>query len=210
MGSIHYGPYALVALSDGDYALKADLADIKSWLKLSPTGKREMRFTATGSDGKTMTLLPLNRVVDESYSVHLNISADATQCLCGTPDRCVANGGDGIAAGTSSLTWSSDTLIPTGAATISSFIRSGDPMDVSAVMMQGAFVVCVSPSLLPPPSLHPSSSSYIELHMTGCGAGKGDYHRRLTQLQLHCWLQQSPRKRLHDQCCVLPVGQRVP
>ena len=117
-----------------------------------------MRFTATGSDGKTMTLLPLNRVVDESYSAHLNISADATQCLCGSPDHCAANGGGGIAAGTPSLTWSSETLIQTGAATISSFIRSGDPMDVSAVMMQGAFVV--SPSLLPslPPSPPPPPS----------------------------------------------------
>lgn len=142
VGSVHYGPYALVALSDGDYALKADRNNIKSWLKLSPGGtasKKTMQFTATGTDGKTMTLLPLNRVVDQNYSAHLNISADATQCLCGTPDHCVSNGG-GTAAGTTSLTWTSDTLVPTGGASVSAFIRSGNPMEVSAAMMQEGFV----------------------------------------------------------------------
>ena len=142
MGSIHYGPYALVALSDGDYALRADVKSIKSWLKLSPggtAGKKTMQFTATGTDGKTMTLLPLNRVVDQNYTAHLNISADATQCLCGTPDHCVSNGG-GTAAGAKSLTWSSDTLVPTGGATVSGLIRSGNPMEVSAAMMNSGFV----------------------------------------------------------------------
>eukprot|EP01043_Picozoa_sp_COSAG02_P047519 COSAG02_NODE_4564_length_5212_cov_1.952297_3_plen_429_part_00 len=141
VGSIHYGPYALVALSDGDYALKADRNNIKNWLKLSSgtASKKTMQFTATGTDGKTMTLLPLNRVVDQNYSAHLNISADATQCLCGSPDHCVSNF-DGTAAGTTSLTWTSDTLVPTGGASVSAFIRSGDPMAVSAAMMQGGFV----------------------------------------------------------------------
>jgi DUF1680 family protein len=68
MGSISYGPYTLAALTDGDYALQADLTKIGSWLKLTPivsNGRKMLRFTATGADGKTMTLLPLNRIVDQ-------------------------------------------------------------------------------------------------------------------------------------------------
>ena len=53
VGTLHYGPYALVALTDGDYALKADLQDLDSWLKF--TGGADgntLQFTATGSDGR--------------------------------------------------------------------------------------------------------------------------------------------------------------
>lgn len=138
VGSVHYGPYALVALSDGDYALKADLKDIGTWLKLSPAGtaagKKTMLFTATGTDGKTLTLLPLNRVVDQNYSAHLNISTDATQCICGGCS-------EGTAVGTEMLTWNSKTLVPVGdGAAVNALIRSGNPGEVSAVMMQGAFI----------------------------------------------------------------------
>lgn len=141
VGSLHVGPYALVALTDGDYALHADVNDIGSWLKLSPgctAGKKTMQFTATGTDGKTITMLPLNRVVDQNYTAHLNISSGATQCLCGTPDLCTDGGG--IASGTTNLAWSSDTLVSTGDAVIGALIRSGNPMSVSSAMMKSGFV----------------------------------------------------------------------
>lgn len=142
VGTLHYGPYALVALTDGDYALKADLQDIDSWLKLTPGGtddKRTMQFTATGSDGKAMTLLPLNRVVDQNYTAHLNISTDATQCLCGEADKCAAAGA-GTAAGTPSISLDLNTLLATGSASVNGgFIRSGNPKDVSNVLMNAPF-----------------------------------------------------------------------
>eukprot|EP01052_Picozoa_sp_SAG31_P043881 SAG31_NODE_7460_length_1683_cov_1.960859_1_plen_229_part_00 len=109
VGSLHYGPYALVALTDGDYALKADLSNINDWLKLAPAEggeKSRMVFIATGSDGKTMQLLPLNRVADQNYTAHLNISDDATQCLCGEADKC-AGSSSPIKAGTDVLNWDS-------------------------------------------------------------------------------------------------------
>ena len=126
VGSIIIGPYALVALSDGDYAIKAELSDLKSWLKLTP-GKGEagqamgqtMKFTATGTDGKTMTLLPLNRVVDENYTAHLNVSSDATQCLCGEADKC-SDGAGTTASGTATVTLDAASLVPIGGATIRS------------------------------------------------------------------------------------------
>ena len=144
VGGIIYGPYALVALTDGDYALKANVEDIGSWLKLTPGagagGAKTMRFTATGSDGKTMTLLPLNRVVDQNYTAHLNISADATQCLCGGADSC-ASSNSGTRSGTPSLTFDGSSLLGVGGATVTGGdIRSGDPGGMSDVLMKAPFV----------------------------------------------------------------------
>eukprot|EP01051_Picozoa_sp_SAG22_P020652 SAG22_NODE_4259_length_1325_cov_1.408646_2_plen_123_part_00 len=89
VGSLHYGPYLLVGLTDGAYALDANVADIDSWLTLdpasSPGAAHELSFTATaergggGGSGGGFKLLPLNRVVDQMYTAHFNISAGAVQ-----------------------------------------------------------------------------------------------------------------------------------
>lgn len=87
VGSLHYGPYLLVGLTNGSSALNANVADIDSWLALdpasSPGAAHELSFTATagresgGSGSRGFKLLPLNRVVDQVYTAHFNISAGA-------------------------------------------------------------------------------------------------------------------------------------
>ena len=39
VGSLHYGPYLLVGMSNGSYALQADAADIDSWLTLDAASR---------------------------------------------------------------------------------------------------------------------------------------------------------------------------
>ena len=76
--------------------------------------------------------------MDQNYTAHLNISTDATQCLCGEADKCAA--GAGTAPGTAGLSLDMETLLATGAASINGgFIRSGNPKDVSTVLMNAPF-----------------------------------------------------------------------
>ena len=65
-GSLHYGPFLLVGLTNGTYALNANVADIESWLTLDPAASpgtaHELSFTATAESGggsRGFKLLPL-------------------------------------------------------------------------------------------------------------------------------------------------------
>ena len=154
VGSVHYGPYLLVALSNGSYALKAEITGITKWLTRIPASTSpalglspalvSLRFEAKGSDGVSFTMMQLNRVVDELYAAHLNVSTDASQCLCGEASSC-GNGAGSTASGTAVVTLSgnglSPTLFPLGGATISAgMIRSGTPGQNSSVVMARPFV----------------------------------------------------------------------
>jgi hypothetical protein len=73
-------------LSNGSCALNANVADIDSWLTLDPASlpgaAHELSFTATpesGGGSSGFKLLPLNRVVDQVYTAHFNISVGAFQ-----------------------------------------------------------------------------------------------------------------------------------
>ena len=84
VGSLHYGPYLLAGMSNGSSAVQAGAADIDSWLTLdaasSAAAAHELSFTAKGAGTDSVfKLLPLNRVVDEVYTVHFNVSKDAKQ-----------------------------------------------------------------------------------------------------------------------------------
>ena len=77
--SLHCGPYLLAGLSNGSFALQADVADIDSWLTLdaSSTGAaHELSLTAksTTATGGEFKLLPLNRIADQRYTAHFNVS----------------------------------------------------------------------------------------------------------------------------------------
>jgi DUF1680 family protein len=145
VGSVHYGPYLLVAMSNGSYALKADLKDIGSWLTMdASTSFAKMEFTAKGTDGVSYKLMPLNRVVDELYSAHINVSASATQCLCGGPDSC-GSGPGATAAGSKRVTLNATSLLAFGGATLDGdgttpCIRSGGPGEKSATVMKHPFL----------------------------------------------------------------------
>ena len=82
-GSLHYGPYLLAGLTSA-YSLRADVADVGRWLTLDAAGSasaaHELSFTANNVSGVGggLKLLPLNRVVDEVYTVHFNVSKDVT------------------------------------------------------------------------------------------------------------------------------------
>ena len=99
VGSLHYGPYLLVGLTS-EYALQADVADIDSWLTLdaasSTATAHELSFTANSSSASGgFKLLPLNRVVQQVYTAHFNVSNDAIQARGGfelpeLPPRSVA------------------------------------------------------------------------------------------------------------------------
>ena len=77
VGSLHYGPFLLVGMTNGSDTLQADIADIDEWLTLddthSPVDVHELTFTAKSTTGN-FTLLPLNRVVDQVYTVHFNVT----------------------------------------------------------------------------------------------------------------------------------------
>ena len=81
VGSLHYGPYLLVGLTDS-VALRADVAEIDSWLTLdaarSADAAHELSFTANTTSGQ-LKLLPLNRVVDQVYTAHFNVSESASR-----------------------------------------------------------------------------------------------------------------------------------
>ena len=81
VGSLHYGPYLLVGLTDS-VALRADVAEIDSWLTLdaarSADAAHELSFTANTTSGQ-LKLLPLNRVVDQVYTAHFNVSKHASR-----------------------------------------------------------------------------------------------------------------------------------
>ena len=52
-----------------------------SWLKVEPPKPnvgRVLRFEAKGRD-RTITMLPLNRIVDQDYAVHINLTAAGTR-----------------------------------------------------------------------------------------------------------------------------------
>jgi DUF1680 family protein len=84
-GSLHYGPHLLVGLTS-DYVVQADAAQIDQWLTLdaashSGAAAHELSFTAkrTAAAGGGFKLLPLNRVVDQVYTAHFNVSTHASQ-----------------------------------------------------------------------------------------------------------------------------------
>ena len=91
VGSLHYGPFLLVGMTNNaSYALHVDIADIDSWLTIDPArsaaSAHVLSFTARwndngsgdSSEGSTddffFKLMPLNRVVDQVYTVHFNVT----------------------------------------------------------------------------------------------------------------------------------------
>lgn len=84
-----WGPWVLVGLTAGDNRIEAEPAEVQRWLRLLGPGDdagaqqaglvpvavgRALRFVAPGADGRQLAIVPLNRVVNETYAATFNIT----------------------------------------------------------------------------------------------------------------------------------------
>jgi len=117
-----------------------DRQSVAAAVASSPPGVAlQLSFTAKGNDGQMYHMLPLNRVVDQRYTAHLNVSVSATQCLCGGADSC-SSGAGATPAGTKLLSFTSESLLAVGGAVLEgTILRSGNPRQTTAVVMKHPF-----------------------------------------------------------------------
>ena len=56
-GSLHYGPFLLVGLTNGSYAIQTAAADIDDWLTIDPVSNASSELCGCGA-GRTWTISP--------------------------------------------------------------------------------------------------------------------------------------------------------